>query len=268
MGRIGRSWHLLQASWAVLKQDKELAILPLLSGLCLAALSGGFVLATGMYDRGYEGRESELGPLAFLLYVVLYTVAFFFQAAWIAGASERRRGGNPTLGSALGAASKRLLPPFLWGVVAATVGMLLRALEDRSKGLGRLVTGLLGAAWSLMTFFMVPVLVMEGQGGGGSFKRSWELFKKTWGETVAGNLGVGIFGFLGFLSAAMVGGLIAKLAGPTAGIAVGMLLAIFVGVVVSALSGVYTAALYQYATREGSVPGFEDGMLSGAFVQR
>jgi hypothetical protein len=268
MGRIARSWRLLKCSWAVLKQDKELAVLPLVSGACLALLCAGFAFAMDVPAKGVEGREAELGVPAFLLYVVLYTVGFFFQAALIAGASQRLAGGDPTLGSSLAAAGRRFVPILLWGVVAATVGMLLRALEDKAKGLGRIVTGILGAAWSLATFFMVPVLVMERLPVGGSFKRSWALFKQTWGETVVGQFGLGLFGLLGFLSAGMVAAVIYRLAGQTAGVVVGLGLFLFVGVTMSALSGIYQAALYRYATTDEHVPGFDEGLLEGAYAAR
>ncbi len=113
-----------------------------------------------------------------LFYVVTYTIGFFFQAAIVAGASERMNGGDPTVGSALRSASKRFGPLLLWGVIAGTVGLIIRSIEEKSELAGKIVMGLLGVAWSLATYFMVPVLVMEDEPVGSAFKRSWNLFKR------------------------------------------------------------------------------------------
>ena len=213
--KIGRSWRLMKQSFGVLRKDKELLILPLLSGLCFLIVTAGFVFGTGVLDAvdasgaaaadgaaaggeagAFEGQELKWTILGFLFYVVVYTIGFFFQAALVAGATERLRGGDPTLGSALGAASRRFPALLFWGIIAATVGMILRAIQERSEWVGKFVVGLIGGAWNLVTFFVVPIIVLEGQPVGASIKRSWNVFKATWGETVAGQIGFGLFGFL------------------------------------------------------------------------
>ena len=82
----------------------------------------------------------------------------------------------------------RLLP---WALVSATVSMILSLLE-RYGIVGRIVAGLVGLAWNLVTFLTIPILVIEDVGVGDAFKRSKELFKKTWGENVVGQAGLGV----------------------------------------------------------------------------
>src|SRR5262245_40711872 len=127
-----------------------------------------------------------------LMYVVTYAIGIFFQAAVVAGATERLRGGDPTVGSALSAASKRIVPILMWAVVAATGGMLLRMIQDKAGFIGKIVVGIIGAAWSLATFFVVPVVVLEEQSIGDSFGRSLSLFRKTWGEQFVGGVTLGM----------------------------------------------------------------------------
>jgi hypothetical protein len=266
MGRIARSWHLMKQSYRVLMMDKELLWLPLLSGLCILVVLGGFFFGLGLQKEGaVEGTsETTFGVAGFLFYVVAYTLGFYFQAALIAGASQRMAGGDPTLGSALGAATKRLPTLIFWGVIAATVGMILRAIQDRSEALGKIVAGLAGAAWSLATFFVVPVLVLEGKPVGASLKRSAGLFKKTWGETVSGSLGLGLLSFLFMLPVIAVAVLLARL-NPLLGVVVGLIGMAVVGVFFQALNGVYLASLYRYAS-EGETPaGFSQDELASAF---
>src|SRR5437879_6054662 len=108
MGRITRSFQLAGQSYRVLMQDKELMILPLMSGIVIAAVAASFFIGFGLELRQFENRSTVVYLPMFLMYVVTYAVGIFFQAAVIAGATERLRGGNPTLGSALGAAGRRL----------------------------------------------------------------------------------------------------------------------------------------------------------------
>src|SRR5690348_11082625 len=99
MGRIRRSIALVGQSFRVLMQDKELMVLPLISGvLCLTAVAVtffGFGLV-GMLTSG----DRTVGYVAiFCVSVVTYAIGIFFQAAVVAGATERMKGGDPTLGS-------------------------------------------------------------------------------------------------------------------------------------------------------------------------
>jgi len=267
MGRFARSWRLMKQSWAVLMKDKELMILPLLSGLCILVIVASF--AVPVFVKGTDWIEGQPQwvwyVVGFAFYVVTYTITFFFQAAVIAGASERMSGGDPTLKSALGAASGRLPALFMWGVVAATVGMIIRAIEERSEFVGRLAMALVGAAWSLATFFMVPVLVMEREPLGRSFKRSWSIFKETWGETVIGAGGLGLAGFLISLPIVLIlGGLVsAGMVWPA--IILGVLALATISVVFSALQGVYVAAVYRFATADEAPQGFDATVLREAF---
>lgn len=267
MGRIGRSWEMMKSSWGVLKQDKELAILPLISGVVITIVSASFIFGFGLH-KNPDALETENLVPAFLFYVVSYTIAFFFQAALVAGAMQRLNGGDPTIGSSLAAAMRRFPALLLWGVIAGTVGLILRAIEERSEIVGKIVAGLLGVAWSLATFFMVPVLVMEEKPVGASFKHSFAIFKKTWGETVAGNLGMGLIFLLALLPVALVCWLLVSAGLVVPAVIVGLLAFIVVMVVSSALQGIYLASVYRYATSGVMAPGFDREMLLGAFREK
>ncbi|MGE0193066.1 MAG: DUF6159 family protein [Planctomycetota bacterium] len=267
MGRIGRGFRMMKQSFGLLRKDKELMVLPLLSGIAIAIVVASFFFGMGFHKEGadVERMEGTTGIVTgFVLYVITYTVAFFFQAALVAGASERLRGGDPTLGSALTAARKRLGPIVMWAVVAATVGMILRAIQDKSEWLGKVVAGIAGAAWSLATFFVVPVLVLEQQGVGGSMKRSVQLFKKTWGETVTGHVGFGIASFVLMLPVLLVAGLLFAV-NPILGIVIGLLGIGFLSVFFAALQGIFTAALYRYAADDVVPEGFSQEQIAHVF---
>jgi hypothetical protein len=279
MGRFARSWDLAKTSLSVVKQDKELLWMPVLSGLAtlltvMAVAGVGF--ASGVWPEATNADGTANLPglvLAFLGYVLLAFVTLFFNAAVVAGASERLRGGDPTVGSALKAAAAKAGRLLAWAAVVATVNVILQAIRERSGALGRILAGLAGMAWNLATFFMVPILLFEDAPLGASVKRSGGLFRQTWGEAVLGQGGLGLAGFLFGLLAVVVGLLAVMLLAPLG--VVGLVLGVAILVVgvlgvtalFSVLDGVYKAALYRYATT-GRADGFSAQQLGGAFTPR
>jgi hypothetical protein len=268
MDRIARSFRLVQQSYRILMHDKELMILPLISGAITLVVAVSFFFTFQFTKGGFEEGDPVTYVAAFLLYVVTYAIGIFFQAAVVAGATERMRGGDPTLASSLGAAWKKIGSIIAWAVVAATVGTILRAISDRAGWLGKFAVGLLGAAWSLVTFFVVPVLVLEERSITDSFKRSWEVFKKTWGETVVGSAGVGIAAFVAWVCLAAVVALLAAMGVTIVAIIIGVAGAISLILFFAAIQGVYVASLYRYATEGKEAGGFDHDLLANAFVPK
>ena len=269
-GRIGASIDIVKASWAVLRQDKELLWLPVMSlgaTLVTVAIFGGGILATKTSGPGVH--PSGIGwVLLFLLYLVLAVIGIFFNAAIVSAAHERLSGGDPTVGSALGGATSRwgvLLP---WAIVSATVSTALRAVQERAGLVGRVVVGLVGLAWTLVTFLVLPILVIEGLSVGAAIKRSKELFTRTWGEQVVGNAAVGIIAALAVLPAVPIAviGLasgVGVIQGATVAICVLWVLAVMA--VSTAMSGIFQTALYLYASTGTAPSAYPAGTIEAAF---
>ncbi len=276
--KLSNSWQLVKESFKVLQADKELMVFPLLSsiGVVLVTLTFFFpMLLAGMFDsiaRG--GGELAAILVAFLYYIVQYTVIFFANTALVGAAMIRLRGGDPTVSDGIRIATSRFFIILGYALIAATVGMLLHALSNRG-GIGRLVAGLIGFAWNVATFLVVPVLAVENVGPIDAIKRSVQLLKSTWGEQIAGNLGIGLFFGLVVVGMFIVGipliVLIANLQSVALTIFVVIvffLLLVLLGLVHSTLNGIFTAAVYQYAT-EGKVSGFfEQSLVQDAFRQK
>jgi uncharacterized protein DUF6159 len=267
MGRVTRSFALVAESYRILMKDKELMVLPLISGATIVAVAGGVSFGFGIQLDRIDRQHPQLYLPIFLLYVTAYAIGIFFQAALIAGATERMRGGDPTVGSALAAAWRRVGPILLWAVVAATVGMILRSIQERAGFIGKIVVGLLGAAWSLATFFVVPVLVLEDRSIKDTFTRSTSVFRTTWGETVVGGTSLAAAAVCAWLTLVFVVMLSSYLIG-IASIAVGFAGGIFLMIFFSSLQGVYVASLYRYATGGAGGAGFDDQLLKQAFVPK
>lgn len=278
--RLSRSWELTKASWGVLSADKELLIFPLLSGLAsilvLVSFAVPAVLA-GLGDRlatGEHGVRILGGIVAFFFYATQYFVILFCNTALVGAALIRLRGGDATVGDGFRIAFSRLGSILGYALVSATVGMVLRAVSRRGGLVGRLVASLFGLAWGLATYLVVPVLVVEGVGPIDAVKRSAAYLKRTWGEQIAGNLGLGavsglatfgvvVAGVLGLVGAAALG------SGLLLGAVLFLMLLAFLAIalVSSALGGVYAAAVYRYAAEGETGSFFSERLVKDAFAR-
>lgn len=280
MGRFARSWAMAKASWNVLRSDKELLLLPVFSLLASLVVVATFAAPIWFSlqkttDQVTGTTHTSMSPmgyvLVFLLYVALAYVTVFFNTALISGADERLQGGDPSLGSALRGATSRAGAILPWAIVSATVSVILRGLEQRAGLIGRIVIGLVGMAWAVVTFLVLPILVLEGIGVGAAIKRSTELFKRTWGENLIGNAGIGLVTTLAvFAALPVVFLLVITKVTPLVvlGVVAFVLWMLFVSAVGTALTGIYQVALYRFAT-QGHAPGpFAAVDMAGAFRPR
>jgi hypothetical protein len=269
-GRIKRGWGLTKASFGVLRADKEIALLPVLSAVVLVLtvgpLAGGGVLLTGLREGAEPGPAHY--ALALIVYVVGYFVTIYFNAAVVACARIRFEGRDPTLRDGLAKAWERKLPIIQWSLVAATVGMIIRALRRRADGIvDRLILGGIGLAWNAASYFVVPVIVETGAGPIDALRDSGATIRETWGEAFAGEAGAGFVFLLmglGLLVVALAPGLIVGsgtllLAGLVVLLVGGVLLAVSF----AAVDGILKAALYRYA-ETGEVP---SGFTQDAFPE-
>ncbi len=185
--RFAQSWSLIKASASVLRSDKELLLFPLLSAIASMVVAASFIVpavlggaVTTLGDGGHVSPTLYLGLFAF--YVVQYFVIIFFNTALVGAAMIRLRGGDPTVADGFRIALSKLPAILGYAVISATVGVLLRALQERAGFIGRYVVGLIGLAWTVASFLVVPVLANHDVGPIDAVKRSAELLKKTWGE--------------------------------------------------------------------------------------
>jgi hypothetical protein len=279
--RISNGFSLAGSTWRVLTRDKHLIAFPLVSGFCFLLVMLSFavpLIALVDWNGVQQQMQANKGKppvwtyaVAFAFYFCTYFVIIFCNSALISCAIMRFNGGNPTLGDGFRMAMARLPQIFAWSLVSATVGVLLNVIENIDERVGQFVSWLLGSAWSIMTFFVVPVLVVEKVGPMQAVGRSLSILRKTWGEALVGNMGLNFILFLLFIPVVLVFvvGILLLVQGMVpAGIAVlvvaGVLFLLHMAVS-SALSTIFLAALYQYAA-DGRVPeGFDGRAMEGAF---
>lgn len=309
--RIARSWELMKQSWQVLKSDKELLLFPVFSSIAflfvVASFALPFVLSPALREavnlrvsheriesQEYQGdsdtenlmvqhqeepRQVALNArqivptlVGFAFYLATSFVIVFFNTALVCCAMIRFSGGNPTIGDGLRAAIARLPQIFGWVLLSATVGTILRAIEERVPLIGKIVVGFVGMAWAAVTFMVVPILAAEQLGPFAAVKRSASLLRKTWGEALVGQVslaGIQMLFMLPIFVGALVMGLLSAslhsmwpfaIAG---GVAV--LYVVMLAIVFSTLQQIFLAAVYQYAA-DGTVPnGFSQELIESAF---
>jgi Family of unknown function (DUF6159) len=280
--KLSCTWELMGASWGVLKQDKELLVFPLLSGVCCLLVMASFAVPvwyTGTWQppRGDAAWQQKLlyYSVLFLFYLCNYFVITFFNTAIISGAIERMSGGDPTAGSCLNAATSRLPLIFGWALVSATVGLVLRFIENQSEKRGAFVAGLLGMGWTLASFLAVPILVAERKSPIDALKESASLLKKTWGEQLVGNFSFGSVFFLlampAYLTLALAwvaGSAFMSMPLVVAGATVAVLYLILLALIHSALQSIFQAALYLHARSKLDESHYPDHLLTGALDRR
>jgi Family of unknown function (DUF6159) len=280
--RISNGFALAGSTWRVLVRDKQLIFFPLVSGFLflLVMISFAVPLATlvdwNQFQQQLQKNNNRppmwVYPVTFAFYFCTYFVIIFCNSALISCAMLRFNGETPRLADGFRMAFARLPQIFAWALVSATVGVLLKVIENAHERVGEVVAWLLGSAWSIMTFFVVPVLVVEKTGPVAAVGRSLSLLRKTWGEALVGNMGLNfillllgipvfllvIVGVVLLAQGMVVPGIAMLVAG---GIAFLLHMAIS-----SALHTIFLAALYQYAAEDRVPEGFDRQVMANAFA--
>jgi len=277
MGRFETSLAIMGSSWEVLKKDKEILIIPVVSGIAMMMLAASFFIPvffahdpTWTQRAMQEDRDSFL-IMSFVYYFLSYLIIIFFNSAIVACATVRMNGGDPTLVDGISIALTRIFKIIIWALISATVGVILRMIQGRSNFVGRVLTGFLGMAWSAASYLVIPILVNENKDPYYAFGDSVKLLKKTWGEGLIGTFSFGlVFTVMTLPAFFILAAGIYSGNGPLALTLIGVAVVYLVvlSVFQSALQGIFQAALYQFA-RFGNVPqGFHQEQLRKALIRK
>ncbi len=279
MGRFKASKLLVRESWLLLKQDKEMIFFPILSVITslvfLAAVAGVYFFAVlggnAEAAKNYQASLPVEIVMLFVVYFATYFITIFFQTGIITIANGRLNNQDLTFADGMKNSFGHIGKIALWSVVAATVGTILRMIAERSRLLGRIIIAILGAAWSILTFFIVPVIIFENLSLKESLKKSASIIKRTWGETIIINVGVGLFFVVLILLGAVVFFLSFFSHNVTVIIGALILLAVYIIVLIiisSTLDVIFKLALYRYAESGVAPAGFSGEALNLAFKKK
>jgi hypothetical protein len=193
---VSRSFSLIKESWRVLSLDKEILLFPVLSGIALLFILLSFVIPALFLGYFQEGVPDLSGGVLliglFLFYLLCYFVVIYFNTALITCSRIRLTGGNPVFMDGIRNANAHIIPIFIWAMISATVGLVLQLISEKAGFIGQIIIGFIGMAWSLITYFAIPVMIFEEKGPVEAIKVSASLFRKTWGETLVGQGSIGL----------------------------------------------------------------------------
>lgn len=275
VGRFKRSWELGKLSWSVLRSDHTLSLFPVYSALVTTAVFAVFAVLVALVGFTGSGETASISAVGIVIVIVGYIVAAFvmtyFQAALVLGANDVLEGRNATVKNSLHLANSNLGKLLPWAVVQGTVSFIIAAIEEKASFVGRIVVGLIGAAWSVVTFLTIPIIVFEKLGPWSALKRSGTLLKSTWGENIIAQGGLGVLGLVASLPGIIL--IVLGVLSNTLVIAIplciiGGLILIVASVVVSAMTGIYRTALYRYAVDGRTPTAFASIDMAAAFGPR
>jgi Family of unknown function (DUF6159) len=283
--KISRSWSLAGECWDILVEDPALLIFPLLSSVAIVVLLASFAMPVWLAHHNLQsaladGSTTHTARLPsyvglYVFYVISYSIVMFFNTALIAVVLQRLDGEPASVGEGLQTAVSNLPAILGYAMIAATVGTILRAIEQRVGIIGRIVTAIIGAAWTLATAMTLPVLVVENVGPVEAISRSLDLLRRNWGENLIGNGGISIGVAVVGIPLCLLAGLFMMFAISTKAVGMILIAAIVLLVTVVGLSlvsatlhAIYTAALYRFATGSKDNGGIGQELLAGAYQQK
>ena len=274
---FSNTWSIIKTSMVVLRKDKELLLFPVMSfigvGIVVAVAAIAF-LAMGSFDRlDTSGGESQLqlgdAIVAVIALFASITVITYFNAALMGAARHRLKGGDPNVFTGFAAVNKNVTGVIGWSFISTIIFILLTYARSVANDnfLARIIIDIMGAIWAYMTFFVVPILIVEHVGPIEAIKRSKNYFGRTWGEQLVSGFGFGIFRFLAVIPGIAIGAAVGAIS-PVAGIIVAIPLVGIGLAVVNALEGIFKMALYEQVVEHVQPQFFEPEVLQSAYHQK
>ena len=278
MGKWADGKTLSNKSWGLLKENTYFLWFPII-GFLLAliplALFGGGAIVLAVEDINVWAIV--VGFIALILINFAFTIS---GAALVAAVDEELSGRDSTLGYGFRKAFGRLGPLLAWSVIRAVVSALLGLLRGNNNGgaaiAGNLLAAIGAAAWSIVTFFVTPYIMLKGLGAVPALKASVHMVKEKWGTQVTGGVRIGLRLLILILPAiALIIGGIFLLNGSGASVSLGLvLLAVgFVLIIISALlsaavQSIFSVALFHFTTGEGGYGPFTPEELNGVLTKK
>jgi hypothetical protein len=277
--RLSNGWRLGKTSLLTIRENPSLMVFPFISGISLILVTLSFfgsgylafgeeILAIADDKIAANSLDAILYVMVFLFYILNYFIIVFFNVGLVHCARMILDGHETTVREGIDYAATRVVSILSWAILAATVGMILKAIQENSGTFGQIISGIIGMVWGIATFFVVPIIAYEDVNPIEAVKRSGQIMKDKWGESIGANFSFGLFSFLGTILVALPAGfLIGAIIHPVAGVVTGVMMFILIQMSVSAANMVFLAAAYQHVNDEPTGY-FESDILDDVFVQK
>lgn len=274
MSSWAQSRELTRQSWGVLKTNRYLLAYPLLG--VVACIIPVLLLVPGILflavDRNWEGWACIIAGL-----FIAQAVFIVFQAGLTVSAAAELEGGSSSLGHGLGTAMGRFGRLFRWAIVSTLVGLLIGLVRGNGNSgvvesiFRTVLAAAAGVMWQLITFFVMPAMMLDDLGMVDAIKKSASTFKQRWGTQLSGGVRIGgLLSLLVILPAmiAVVAGAFLTMAGSwAAGVpiaVIGVIVLLIGSLLLTTMRGVFSVVLYRFATQGVVAAGFTEQQLAGA----
>jgi hypothetical protein len=159
----------------------------------LSVLLTGRPAVADEVEHPAAARGSLWGWLCCLaIYFVSMFLATFFNVALYSEIIAALNGKGISFRRGFSMARRRLASILAWSLLAGVVGWIIRSIEGRLPFAARIVTGLIGLAWSIAAVFAIPVIIQQEpmRNPLTILRQSAMTLKRTWGEGLIGYLGL------------------------------------------------------------------------------
>jgi Family of unknown function (DUF6159) len=270
--RLSNGWTIAMNSFKVLKENRQLIIFPVLSGISLILIMASFFTAMLGYSGWDIDNVSEPGTIVsyailFIYYIANYFVVVFFNMALIHCTHLYFKGEEVTVKKGIAFSMSRIGTIFTWAVIAGSVGAILRIIQENVGNAGKIITGIIGVVWGVATFFVVPVIAYENLGPIDAFKRSTQLMREKWGQSIGAGFSFGLIQLGGIIVIGIIAFAIGATIHPIAGIAVGVLGFLLLITVLSAAQTIFVSSIYHNITGD-PVENYNQQFVDNLFVSK
>lgn len=270
MSDVSRGWRVARTCWGVLKADRSLLLIPVVSWLISTTVWILLSLPVAL-ARDWERLGPLVPLLVFLLYFGTCSVVLLCNTALLHCVHAGLTGERCSVAEGFRRATARLDRILAWAAVGGLVGQVVAALEKRGK-LGETLGQLLGGAWSVVTYFAVPVMILEDVGPLQAVRRSRDIVNRTWGQALGAYYGLGalasLLAFLvvvGIVAVGFLASYLESLLVLVAGCALILPAGLLGAILLSCLGQVFRTAVYHYARTSRVPPGFDAELMTSAF---
>jgi hypothetical protein len=269
--------------FGVVKRNPYMMLFPVI-GAVVAVLAILMVAGVGIAIIGLDTIQSEVnqavkdgqvGGATIAEAIVIFAIAGYLavlatqisMGALVKTADEELQGQESSLSAGYAAAFSRIGALMGWAMIQTLVGWFLSALRGNGSDSNAIVAivrvivaSIAAVAWSLITFFVLPLIMLRGKGAISAIKESTRMLKQTWGSRLAGGIRIG--GLI-FLLAVLPGilvlilGIVVSFVGDTPGVGIpvivlGAIVIVIAQILISTLRAVFSVALLHFA-EDGSV---------------
>lgn len=268
----GQSRLLTTKSWAVIRENRYLLAFPVIGFLAsLIPLAIFWIPAGLLWLDDQTAAGIVLAVIGIFANQIVLSIA---SGGLIAAADTELSGGDSSVGHGIARSLARLLPLIGWALISTVVNVIAGLIRGNNQNgaadaLRNIAAAGALAMWSLVTFFVVPFIMLDGQGPISAIKKSFALFKAKWGLQIFGGVRIGgivgvvtilpgvLLVVLGFFAA--TAGNDVLLAGGIGLVVVGILLFMVGALLLTTMRGIFSVVLFRFA---------KDGVVEGGFSEQ